>query len=365
MRSSSIGRQPCDSRAQSALFGVRLLGSDPASLRSLQVETDRLRDPDERDPPQHLTGIPALPTGRSCRLEQPLALIEAQCRGGEAGASRHLTDGQLLLVHPPNVRHLPLDLKSTSTCTVLPWTPDRDALRCPSSSPRRSTSVRHAPGRSCGFVRAPCAARARRSHRAPSLRLAPRARTAARASDRSPRRPTSVRSRGAHAPAPAPSSRSKHRPPSARRRTRAPAISTKSMSLRPGSGRHASSARLAPLLADLVVPSLAAAAHGPIFLFQMPRVAPRGELTGELLRPLARELGRNPELEADWFEARGHRAPSRPRGGALRRAARNAAPRRSGLRLHLSAHVAGRGPGSRASCSLRRRPVSTSRRRPE
>ncbi len=34
MRSSSIGRQPCDSRAQSALFGVRLLGSD-ANIASI------------------------------------------------------------------------------------------------------------------------------------------------------------------------------------------------------------------------------------------------------------------------------------------------------------------------------------------
>jgi hypothetical protein len=77
-------------------------------------------------------------------------------------------------------------------------------------------------------------------------------------------------------------------------------------------GRHASSARLAPLLADLVVPSLAAAAHGPIFLFQMPRVAPRGELTGELLRPLARELARNPSWRLEWFADRTASAESSP-----------------------------------------------------
>jgi hypothetical protein len=69
-------------------------------------------------------------------------------------------------------------------------------------------------------------------------------------------------------------------------------------------GRHAPNDRLAPLLADLVVPSLAAAAHGAIFLFLMPRVAPRGELTGELFRPLARELARNPSWRLEWIADR-------------------------------------------------------------
>ena len=69
-------------------------------------------------------------------------------------------------------------------------------------------------------------------------------------------------------------------------------------------GRHARSEDLAPLLADAIVPSLAAAAHGSIFLFQMPRVAPRGELTAELLRPLAREVARNSEWQLRWFDER-------------------------------------------------------------
>ena len=69
-------------------------------------------------------------------------------------------------------------------------------------------------------------------------------------------------------------------------------------------GRHATTDQLAPLLADVIVPSLAAAAHGSIFLFQMPRVAPRGELTSELLRPLARELARNPQWRLRWYEDR-------------------------------------------------------------
>ncbi len=67
-------------------------------------------------------------------------------------------------------------------------------------------------------------------------------------------------------------------------------------------GRHATSADLARLLTAEIAPSLAAAAHGSIFLAQMPRVAPRGELTGELLRPLARELGRQPGWRLTWFE---------------------------------------------------------------
>jgi hypothetical protein len=67
-------------------------------------------------------------------------------------------------------------------------------------------------------------------------------------------------------------------------------------------GRRATSADLPRLLTAEIAPSLAAAAHGSIFLAQMPRVAPRGELTGELLRPLARELGRHPEWRLTWFD---------------------------------------------------------------
>jgi hypothetical protein len=77
-------------------------------------------------------------------------------------------------------------------------------------------------------------------------------------------------------------------------------------------GRHARSDQLAPLLANTIVPSLAAAAHGSIFLFHMPRVAPRGELTGELLRPLAREIARNSTWRLRWFEGRDRRGPASP-----------------------------------------------------
>jgi hypothetical protein len=67
-------------------------------------------------------------------------------------------------------------------------------------------------------------------------------------------------------------------------------------------GRAASSSELRALLSTDVVPRLAAAAHAPIFLFELPRIAPRGEVTGELLRGLARELGRAPEWRLRWME---------------------------------------------------------------
>ena len=69
-------------------------------------------------------------------------------------------------------------------------------------------------------------------------------------------------------------------------------------------GRAASPIELQRTLTDGVTPRLAAAAHAPIFLYQLPRVAPRGELTGELLRGLARELARAPQWRLHWTEAR-------------------------------------------------------------
>ena len=67
-------------------------------------------------------------------------------------------------------------------------------------------------------------------------------------------------------------------------------------------GRAASAAELQTLLSSAVIPRLAAAAHAPIFLFELPRIAPRGEVTGELLRGLARELGRAPEWQLRWMD---------------------------------------------------------------
>lgn len=75
-------------------------------------------------------------------------------------------------------------------------------------------------------------------------------------------------------------------------------------------GLTASPSALRSLLADTLVPRLAAAAHAPIFLFQLPRVSPRGELTGELLRPLARELARSPEWRLGWHAGLRPRDPT-------------------------------------------------------
>lgn len=61
---------------------------------------------------------------------------------------------------------------------------------------------------------------------------------------------------------------------------------------------------LTGLVGDVVLPSLAAAGHAPIFLYQYPRVSPRGEATSALLRPLAREVGRYPELQLEWVRER-------------------------------------------------------------
>ena len=70
-------------------------------------------------------------------------------------------------------------------------------------------------------------------------------------------------------------------------------------------GRAASPLELQAALTDAVTPRLAAAAHAPIFLYHLPRVAPRGELTGELLRGLARELARAPQCRLHWIDRRG------------------------------------------------------------
>ncbi len=68
-------------------------------------------------------------------------------------------------------------------------------------------------------------------------------------------------------------------------------------------GEHAGPQRLRHLLAGTVIPSLAAAGHAPILLWLLPRIAGRGQIPGRLLRPLARELGRNPDWRLRWFDA--------------------------------------------------------------
>src|SRR5215213_6097861 len=67
-------------------------------------------------------------------------------------------------------------------------------------------------------------------------------------------------------------------------------------------GRRAAPEELRGLLAEPVVASLAAAAHGSILLHLLARVAPGGEVTGAVLRGPARELARMPRWRLHWFE---------------------------------------------------------------
>lgn len=53
---------------------------------------------------------------------------------------------------------------------------------------------------------------------------------------------------------------------------------------------------------DLLAPSLAAAAHGPIFLHHLPRAMPRSPLAGAMFGTLAREVARHPEWALRWHE---------------------------------------------------------------
>jgi hypothetical protein len=69
-------------------------------------------------------------------------------------------------------------------------------------------------------------------------------------------------------------------------------------------GRSARASDLAPLLATSLIPRLGAAGHAPIFLSLLPRAAPRGEITGELLRGLCRDLARHPTWRIQWIDER-------------------------------------------------------------
>ncbi len=69
-------------------------------------------------------------------------------------------------------------------------------------------------------------------------------------------------------------------------------------------GTHLTPFELQNALADSIIGSLAAAAHAPIFLWLAPRVSPRGNLTGRLLRPLVRELTRHSSMRLRWIDER-------------------------------------------------------------
>lgn len=54
-------------------------------------------------------------------------------------------------------------------------------------------------------------------------------------------------------------------------------------------------------LADPLLPLLSAAAHGSIFLYHLPRVAPRSRDAARMLRSLVCEVTRHPGWELSWF----------------------------------------------------------------
>ncbi|HEY8057308.1 MAG TPA: hypothetical protein VID94_01085 [Acidimicrobiales bacterium] len=72
---------------------------------------------------------------------------------------------------------------------------------------------------------------------------------------------------------------------------------------------------LSRALADDVIPRLAAAGHGSILLYLLPRVAPRSRAATRPLRGLVRELARNPDWGLTWHQER--TAPPPPDGGDL------------------------------------------------
>jgi hypothetical protein len=63
-------------------------------------------------------------------------------------------------------------------------------------------------------------------------------------------------------------------------------------------------AELVARLADVVVRRLAAAAHGSIFLYHLPRLLAASSAAAAMARGLLRELGRQPTWELTWMEGR-------------------------------------------------------------
>jgi len=66
---------------------------------------------------------------------------------------------------------------------------------------------------------------------------------------------------------------------------------------------------LAGALADEVIPRLPAAAHGPIFLHQLVRVAPRSTTYARALRGLVREIAREHDWRFQWHRERRPEGP--------------------------------------------------------
>ncbi len=79
---SSSVRQPRDSRSQSRRVGVRF------ARQGLEGETDAIQwdagsaaGLNERDPPENGALVAALVSARALRTDQPLGLVETECRG--------------------------------------------------------------------------------------------------------------------------------------------------------------------------------------------------------------------------------------------------------------------------------------------
>ncbi len=81
---------------------------------------------------------------------------------------------------------------------------------------------------------------------------------------------------------------------------------------------------LSRLLAADVLPRLSAAGHGPIFLFLLPRVAPRSVTAAGMVRGLVRELARHPEWVLTWHQRRHRVSPGS--GDLVERLARPPSP---------------------------------------
>jgi hypothetical protein len=67
-------------------------------------------------------------------------------------------------------------------------------------------------------------------------------------------------------------------------------------------GQDLDAGRLLATVGEVITPSLAAAAHGPIFLHHLQRVAARSPAAGALLGNMARDLARNPGWQLSWMD---------------------------------------------------------------
>ncbi len=110
--------------------------------------------------------------------------------------------------------------------------------------------------------------------------------------------------------------------------------------------RSATAPQLRGLLADPLVPLLAAAAHAPIFLFELPRVAPTWRAPGRAAASVGPRARSSPRLATQLVRAEHGTRSSVVTGRALRRHRTDTTAGRSRQRLHLPGHVPGAGVGN-------------------